>query len=139
MRHSGRSNRRAYILAETSVAAVLLAVALVATIKLLSWTASERRATERRGWAAQEAANTMEALTALPFDRLSQETAGQTARLSKAAQKVLPEGRMQVQIHDETDLPMKRIALAVTWTGASGLSDGPVKLTAWVARKGAKP
>ncbi len=127
------------ILAETAAAAVLLAVAMVATVKLLGWTAAERRASERRGWALQEAANTMETLTALPFDRLTQEEAGRRAELSGAAQEVLPGGRMHVEIHDEPSPPMKRIHLTLRWAGASGLGEAPVRLTAWIGRKGAKP
>lgn len=137
MMRSSRKNRRAYLLAETSVAALLLGLALVGTVKMLGWTAAERRSSERRGWAVQEAANVMETLTAIPFDRLSQAAAREAATLSEDAGGVLPEGHLDVQIVEEP--PLKRIDLALVWRGASGLNEAPVRLTAWVARKGAKP
>lgn len=132
-----RKKRRGYILAETVVAALILGAILVATVTMLGWAASQRRATERRGWAAQEASNAMDALCALPFAKLSQQSAESAAKLSETASDVLPGGRIEVRVSEEP--PMKRIDLEVKWMGTSGLLDRPVRLTAWVADKGAQP
>lgn len=137
MRSSSRPRRRAYVLAETAVAGLLVGAAMVLAVKLLGWTAAERRAAERRGWAVQEAANAMEAIAALPFDRLSIASAEAAAKLSRSASEVLPGGRIEVQVAD--DPPLKRIDLAVRWQGTSGVSEAPVRLTAWVASKGTSP
>ncbi len=134
MKRSSRKSRRAYLLAETAIAGLLLGAAMVMTVKMLGWVATERRSAERRGWAIQEAANVMEHLTALPFDRLSTKAARAAAKLSAPAANLLPEGRIEVEVRDDT--PMKRIHLAVRWKGTSGQMEAPVRLTAWVARKG---
>lgn len=132
-----RPRRRAYILAETVAAGLILGAAMILTVRLLGWTAAERRAAERRGWAVQEAANAMEALAALPFDRLTAETATATARLSDLAGAVLPEGQVEARVVE--DPPMKRIDVRVRWKGTAGLPEMPVRLTAWVANRGARP
>ena len=131
-----RGKRRAFLLVETVMAGLLVALAMTLTVGLLSWVGAERRASERRGWAAQEAANGMERLTALPFDRLTSEVAKTTAKLSDAARGALPDSRLIAEVRDSDDgLPLKRIDLEVRWRGRSGLDEAPVRLTSWVARK----
>ncbi|MDB5351529.1 MAG: hypothetical protein JWN86_2776 [Planctomycetota bacterium] len=133
MIRSLRKKRRAYLLAETAVAGLLLGAAMVMTVKMLGWMAVERRSSERRGWAVQEAANAMEHLTALPFDALSSATARNAVRLSDSAGKVLPDASLAIEVSD--DLAMKKVDIAIRWKGPSGRSESPVRLTAWVARK----
>ena len=42
------------------MSAVMLMIAMALTVKVLGWVGAERRAWDRRQWAAQEAANLME-------------------------------------------------------------------------------
>lgn len=140
MNSPSRMRRRGVLLTEAVVAGVMLAAAMAMTAKLAGWTAAQRREAERRGWAVQEAANAMEGLAALPFDRLTTETARASAKLSASAGAVLPGGQIDAEVIEEDDgLPRKRIDLAVRWNGGSGGAEAPVRLTAWVAKKGARP
>lgn len=133
MKARSRLKRRAYLLIETAMAGLLVALAMAMTLTLLTWTLSERRISERRGWATQEAANLMERLTALPFDRLDSSTARTEATLSAGASSVLPAAKFEAEIHDEP--PLKRIDVTLSWKGASGRLEAPMRLTSWVARK----
>ena len=137
MRRTRPRPRRAVFLAETAAAGLILALAMVLIVRLVSWTAVERRSAERRGWAIQEAANAMEVLAALPFDRLTTASARAAAKLSPSAAAILPGGAVEVAVSDEA--PMKRISLSIRWAGPSGRPESPVRLTAWVARKGGRP
>ena len=67
--------RRAFTAVEVALAVFLMAVAMTATVQVLGWVASERRAVERRQWAVQEVANLMERLTAAPWERVTPESA----------------------------------------------------------------
>lgn len=133
MRTDRRPRRRAYLLIETAMAGLLIALAMTMTVRLLAWVASERRSAERRGWAAQEAANAMERLAALPFDRLDPSAAKAAARLSPAASGLLPGGRVAVEVADDAGL--KRIDVEVRWWLSEGIDDAPVRITSWVANK----
>lgn len=138
MKLRSRSRSRAYMLVEIVTASVLVGLAMVMTVSMLSTLAYQRRTSERRGWALQEAANVMERLSALPFERLTDETAGAYAKLSASAEKVLPGGRVQATVREEQGgPPMKRIEVAVSWSGKAGRRERPVRLTYWVSRKGA--
>jgi len=133
-----RPSRRALILAETLAAGTLLVFGMVMTLQLLRWTADERRSAERRGWALQEAANVMERLSAAPFDSLNEEATTALSKMSAPALEVLPGGRIFVSVNDVKveKLAMKRISLELHYRGSSGREEAPVRLTAWVARRG---
>ena len=49
------------------MSAVMLMIAMALTMKVVGWVAAERRAWDRRQWAAQEAANLMERVTGRPL------------------------------------------------------------------------
>jgi hypothetical protein len=132
-----RTSRRGVLLAETAAATLLLAIAMAMIIRLVGWMALERRNAERRGWAIQQAANAMETLAAMPFDRLSTESARSATALSPSARQVLARGEIEASVTD--DPPMKRIDVSVRWTGKSGNFDAPVRLSAWISRKGDTP
>ncbi len=137
MKGSRRAPRRAVLLAETAAATLLLAMAMAMIIRLVGWTAAERRNAERRGWAVQQAANAMETLAAMPFDGLATESAQSAIALSPSALQVLARGQIVATVSDEP--PMKKIEVSVRWAGKSGDFGAPVRLCAWVARKGDRP
>ena len=134
MRAEKRRSRRAFLLLETITAGLLVGLAMVLTVRLLAWSATQRRSAERRGWAVQEAANVMETLAAAPFAELDDATAAQLAK--GGGPGALPGHRLRAAVRTEPD-GMKRIDVAVTWRGAAGIDDAPVRLTHWVAQKGA--
>ena len=137
MKPTPRGRRRAYMLIETMAAGVLVALAMMTAVKLLSWTAAERRSAERRGWASQEAANAMEKLAAIPYDRLGPGSTG-AVKLSPSAVGLLPGASLTAEIGEVAEGPslkMKRIDVVVGWRNLSGFPEAPVCLTAWVARR----
>ena len=66
-----RGLRRGSLLAEVAMSSVLLMIAMTVTVKVLSWVGAERRAWDRRQWAAQEVANLMERATSRPFEEVT--------------------------------------------------------------------
>jgi hypothetical protein len=132
MTHACR--RRGYGLLEMAIAALMLAVAMALVVQAASWLAAERRGAERRQRAVQEAANLMERLTSLPWDELTPgRAAAQT--LSPATREILRDGSLTVDVSDEPgDPPARRVAIRIGWGSAA-----PVRLVAWVHRRGGKP
>lgn len=136
MTRATRRQRRAFLLLETGMAGLLVVLAMTLTVGMLTWIVAERRSAERRGWAAQEAANAMERLSALPYQDLTTTLAQGSARLSDAGRDALPDARMTAEVSDAGEgLAAKRIDVEVRWRGRSGLDDAPVRLTSWVARR----
>ncbi len=134
-----KPRRRGVFLTETIAAGVAVAAAMAITLQLLSLTLAVRRDLERRGWAREEAANLMERLSAVPFDTLSTDSARALASLSPPAASVLPGGRVEVKVSEAKiaeGAVLKRINLAIVYRGPSGREESPVRLAAWVARRG---
>jgi prepilin-type N-terminal cleavage/methylation domain-containing protein len=127
--------RRGFTLIEIAVSVVLLAAAMMLTVQVLGWVASGRRASERRQWAAQEAANVMERFTALPWERISPESA-RAVTLSPEARQGLPHEELAVSVDDQDGGRSKRVSVRIRWRNRAGEWDAPVRLTAWVYRHG---
>lgn len=134
-RRTRARTRRGVGLVEIAIAVVLLAVAMSLTVRLLGWIALERRAAERRQWAAQEVANLMEELTALPWDRVAADRP-MVDRLRRESAAKLPGGELTVDVTEEPSPRAKRIALRLRWRNRAGEWDAPVRLTSWVHRNG---
>ncbi len=69
------------------------------TVQVVGWLVSARRASERRQWAAREAAVVMERLTALPWDRVTADSANDLA-YSEQVKNELPEGELTVSVDE---------------------------------------
>lgn len=132
-----RSQRRGLTLIEITIAVFLLAVSMTATVRIIGWLASERRACERRQCATREAANVMEHLTALPWDSLTAESARNFA-LSEPSRSGLPSGELSVAVDEQAAAGSKRLSVRVRWRNRAGEWDAPVRLTAWIHRDGRK-
>ncbi len=129
-------NASGFTLLEASVAGVLLVVLMVIAAQLIGWVLSERRASERRHWATVEAENVMERLSSVPWNELTSVRAA-AERLSPQAGTVLPAGELKTKIADEPDSPdAKRIDIEVRWERRPHEQAAPVRLTAWVYRRG---
>jgi type II secretory pathway pseudopilin PulG len=128
--------RRAFTMVEVTLSVLLLAVAMTTTVQILGWTATQRRAVERRQWAIQEVANLMEHLTAEPWDRVTPESAG-TLTLSAEIRGKLPEPELKIHVDESAaGRGEKRLAIELRWRNRSGTWEAPVRLTAWIARRG---
>ncbi len=129
-------HRRGYGLIELTICAMLFVAAMGLMLGTASWVAAERRGAERRQVATQEAANLMERLAARPFDELTPESAKRLA-LSDHAKASLRDGSIDVVIAAIAgDVPARRITIEVRWRDRSGEPVAPVRLVAWVHRRG---
>ena len=129
------ASRRGFTLAETTAAGLLLIVALASFAQILGWVAGERRAFERRRLALATASNLMERATALPWDRLNDDSL-QKLWLSGIARANLPKATLSAEFSDEKDdgIESKKINLTIRWIGSHGVADRPVRLVGWVYR-----
>jgi Tfp pilus assembly protein PilV len=137
---TARSNspaRRGSLLAEVTMAAVLLMIAMTLTVKVMGYAGIERRATERRQRALLEVANVMERITAHQFDQVTSDFAGRMT-LSDEARRSLPDPELVVDVAEKSPgagRKVKRIGISLRWRGRSGEWDRPVRLTSWIERR----
>ena len=129
------SCRRGFTLMEATAACFLLIVALSSLAQLLGWVAGERRAFERRRLVVAEAANLMERATALPWERIDDESL-KKLRFSDDVRSNLPTATLAFEIAEKKEdaIESKKISLTIRWIGPGGVHDRPVRLVAWVHR-----
>ena len=128
--------RRGSLLAEVAMSAVMLMIAMALTMKVVGWVAAERRAWDRRQWAAQEAANLMERVTGRPYESVTA-SAAEAIGLSPQAKQMLPEAELEVEVREDDPAggkDSKRIAIRLRWHNRAGEWDAPVRLTSWIYR-----
>lgn len=124
--------RRGFTLLELTLTVGMVAVAMMLTVRVLGWVAAERRATERRQYALQEASNLLDRLASRPFDRVTPESARAVA-LPEAARAALPGAELAVTVDGGDDT--RRVAVRLRWRGRGGEWEAPVRLTTWVERR----
>jgi hypothetical protein len=123
--------RRGIVMLEVIVGCGLLAVLLAICAQLLSVTALERRNSERRAIALEEAANIIERISAVPFADMTRERLAKV-ELSPEVQRILPGGAAELVVEEEAgEVPSKRVSVKITWKGAAGRTEAPVRLTYW--------
>jgi hypothetical protein len=132
------SNRKGSLLAEVTMASVLLMIAMTLTVKVLGYVALERRASERRHRAVLEVANVMEQITAYPFEVVTPNLAGRMT-LSPVARQSLPDAELKVDVAESqagASRSAKRISIKLRWRARTGEWEAPVRLTSWIERRG---
>jgi hypothetical protein len=128
--------RAGYSLIELTIAGLLLGTAMGLIAPSLIWVARERRAAERRQEALQEVQNILERLTAQPWESVTSEAAGRI-RLDERLSSQLPEARLTVEVSMLPDDPdAKRLFVELRWVNGPGKNAAPVRLTAWIYRRG---
>lgn len=131
-----RRARRGSLLLEVAMSGVMLMIAMALTVKVLGWAGAERRAWDRRQWAAQEASNLMEEATSRPFEAVTA-SALKSLQLSPQARALLPAAELASEVaeNDPAGGPgSKRVAIRLRWHNRSGEWDAPVRLTSWIYR-----
>jgi hypothetical protein len=133
-----RSIRRGSMLFEMAIAAAMLSVAMVMTVKVLGYAGQQRRSAEQRQRAMLEVANLMERITGDPFDQVTAERARRLS-ISPAAASSLTSAELTVDVADEPRGPApgrsaRRVAIRLRWKGRSGEWEAPVRLTTWIER-----
>jgi hypothetical protein len=113
---------------------VLLIIAMALSIRVLGWVGAERRAWDRRQWAAQEITNLMEVATSRPFEEVNSSRL-KNLTLSAQAQALLPGAELATEVaeNDPAGGPgSKRVAIRLRWRNRSGEWDAPVRLASWI-------
>jgi prepilin-type N-terminal cleavage/methylation domain-containing protein len=130
-----RRARRGFGMIEVTMALLVLSVAMILLVKLVTWTGLERREARRRTLAVQEVSNVMERLSLEPFDEVTAARARAIAQ-ERSAEDALPGASWDVDVVDQPDpsAPARRVSLRLRWKHASGDTDKPVELTAWIYR-----
>lgn len=123
--------RRGYLLIEVFVACTILAALFALVINMVSITARERRATQRRAIALQQATNLLERASAIPHDELSSQRLAEI-EVPADAMALLPHSAVRWTIEDEaSDLPAKRMQIELAWQTSLGQREAPIRLVAW--------
>jgi hypothetical protein len=131
--------RRGYLLVEVFVALTILAALFALVIQMVSTTARERRATERRAIALEHAANLLERASAIPFEKLSAESLREVT-ISADDGQLLPESDVRWTVdEDGSEVPAKRVGVELTWRAPHGRSDAPVRLVTWAFPRSSSP
>ena len=128
--------RRGFTLLEVTVAGVLLGTVMAVTVPTLGWIVQQRRASLQRQEAIAEVANIMERITIRPWEQITTENVA-TLKLADETERQLPGAKLRVTVDAKPTTPdAKRIAIELAWRNRAGRSNAPVRLTAWVYRKG---
>lgn len=130
------ADRSGSVLLELVVAGVLLGVVMSAAVPALRWVGRQRTCARQRQAAQLELGNLLEELTALDWNDLTPERAAQ-AKLSEELAAQLEDSKLEVAVQgDDSDETEKQIRIELTWNMAPGRPAAPVRLSAWVFRKG---
>jgi prepilin-type N-terminal cleavage/methylation domain-containing protein len=140
--------RRGFSIIEMIIAGTILAVLMTISLQMMAVSTRQRQAAQDRLAANQEAANAMERLAALPWERLTPEgVAGvklpedappegdrPAAGAASQSPRALPGATLDVAIADappEADaLPARRVTVAIEWLDRGG-SRARTELVAW--------
>jgi len=121
--------RRGTSLLELVVGAVLLGVFLSGLVPMLRSVHIASRFNEQHQLAAQELANQMEQLAALPVGRIDAEHLA-SLEPSLAAQSKLPDVQLTATA-EPADVGTQKITCELTWSTDTTNQAAPVRLTAW--------
>ncbi|HEY2253454.1 MAG TPA: hypothetical protein VGH74_20410 [Planctomycetaceae bacterium] len=130
-KHSSRSGS---LVIELMVAGSLLVVVTASVIPTLGWLVRQRTFNQERQAATLEVGNLMERLTALDWNELTPRRAEQF-QLSEPLQNQLSEPRLTVTVETEDDAA-KYVFIELSWQTGPGRAAPPVRLAAWVYRRG---
>jgi hypothetical protein len=123
------------------MSAVMLAIVMTMTVKVLGYGGQQRRSADQRQRAILEVANVMERITADPFDEITAERARRVS-ISPVASGSLGDSELGIDVTEEQPGPgrsAKRIAIRLRWKGRSGEWEAPVRLTTWIERRRPSP
>ena len=132
-RMSNSMNRRGMTMMELIVAGALLATLLIVCLKMFDAAADWRRKCDRRRLARIECENVMERMAALPWDKLTSETAAEQ-RLPENVVRMLPGAELKVEITDsppEEKPAWRRIVVSIVRRDTAGETMAPLVLTTW--------
>lgn len=123
--------KNGFTITEVAVATVLISGLLVLVAQTMAVVAQQRRASQYRIVATEEAANLMELVMANSYDQLTQESV-ESMELSAPTDAALPAASLNVELFPIDTVPRsKRVAIEVAWTSAGGEKTKPIRVVAW--------
>jgi prepilin-type N-terminal cleavage/methylation domain-containing protein len=123
--------RRGFSLFEVSAAIMLLGTLTALCLEFFSGVTSQQKEQNAELAAAQEAANVMERLAAVPWDDLAKQDR-RKIELSPQARKMLPEGRVEVKVEEAKGEPSaRRVAVTVCWRPLPSGPERKARVVAW--------
>ena len=134
MKRPPHTSRSGSLVIELLVAGSLLAIVTASVIPTLGWLVRQRKFNQERQAATLEIGNLMERLTALDWNDLTPQRVEQL-QLSEDVQKLLAEPRLTIAVNNEGDAS-KHILVQISWEIGPGRAAPPVRLAAWVYRRG---
>jgi prepilin-type N-terminal cleavage/methylation domain-containing protein len=134
--------RRGFTIFEVTVAIVLLSALTALCLEFFAGVTGQQKDQNAELAATQEAANVMERLAAVAWDDLSKQPGGRF-ELSPQARKMLPDGRVEVNVSGTLRVPLeggtrsvpdtiaRRVAVAVCWRPLPGGPERKARVVAW--------
>jgi len=118
-------------LVETMCAVFVLGVATVAVVQIVSTISVQRRLADRRSLAAEEAANLMEDVFAMPWAEITDEKLAGLL-LSETLQRLGGDPALSAAVQRHPGPPAsKEIRISIDWADPGGGRSNPVQLIAW--------
>lgn len=131
-RTTAGGNRHGGLLLEAMIASISIGAATILAAMVLVSVNVNRRMAERMLIATQELDNQLEHLTARPWAELDAETVQQIP-LSSAAAASLPNGQLQITVHEvQTPIAARRLDATLRWQDRGQGLRPPVRMSAWV-------
>jgi hypothetical protein len=131
-----KSRRPGFGLIEMAITGVLIAAAMTVTVQVVGSIAFERKAVARRERALLEADNVLERVVAQPWDKLTTESMRRYT-ISPTSAGFLKSPTLGITVTPFDDAPVrKKVVVEVRWLDRSGRPEAPVRLVAWVYRRG---
>ena len=122
---------RGMTLIETMCAIFILGVATTAVVHMVSTIAMQRRFADRQTLGAEEAANLMEEIFAMPWSEITDEKLAELS-LSETLQRLGGNPALTVSARHQPGPPASReIRISIDWAEPGGERSKPVQLIAW--------
>jgi type II secretory pathway pseudopilin PulG len=139
---TGERPRTGFTILETMIAFGILALALVMTAQLGTWSMLERSRTQMRLEGTEAAANVLETARSLDWQQLGPDW-GQEQKLADYASGRLADAQLIVHVENQTST-VKRVEVEIHWPQSGTPAMRPVRMIAYfgnrgISRVGAKP
>jgi prepilin-type N-terminal cleavage/methylation domain-containing protein len=126
-----QSKRSGFTILELIVSIGLLAILMTTSIQMLRLASRQQRAMERRAAELQTVQAVAELAGNLPWDQITPAVVKQI-QIPDRAKPFLPDGKLNIEMADETDPIARRISLELGPSSSTGKPGGITRLTTWV-------
>lgn len=134
---TGERTRIGFTILETMIAFGVLALALVMTAQLGTWSMLERSRTQMRLEGTEAAANVLEAARSLDWQQLGPQWA-QEQKLADYASARLADAQLVVHVQNQSSR-VKRVEVEIQWPQSGAPALRPVRMIAYFGNRGTGP